>query len=135
MQIFPFKGSECVIWKNLHSLNCLQCCNKVSQSVEIVIPVIAFRNQHVTDPHGYAHIGKLPGHGKDIFIGTSCEDLMLFLINVLDIQHDKICVFHQLFPFFIPRPLFCVRVAAGIKCCVDPKFFCFSEQLSEKIDL
>ena len=124
-----------MIRKNFHSLYRFQRTNKISQAVKVIVTVITFRYQHVADPHGYAHIGKFLRHGKDVFVGTSCENLMLFLINMFDIQHDKICIFHQLFPFFMPWALFCVRIAAGIKSCVDSLFFGFLKKFSEEIDL
>ena len=60
---------------------------------------------------------------------------MLLLVNVFNIQHDKICIFHQLFPFLMPWPFFCVRIAAGIKSCVDSLFPGFLKKLSEEINL
>ena len=33
-----------------------QLAKAIRQPVEIVIPVIAFRNQYVTDPHRFSHI-------------------------------------------------------------------------------
>ena len=135
MKVFPFENSERMIRKNFHSLYSFQRTDKISQAMKVIVTIIALRYQYMANPHGYAHIGKFLRHGKDIFVGTSCEDLVLFLINMFDIQHDKICIFHQLFPFFMPWALFCVRIAAGIKCCVDSKFLGFLKKLSEEIDL
>ena len=60
---------------------------------------------------------------------------MLLIINMLDIQHYKICHLHKFLEFTEEWLFSCKWIPAGIQCRVDSSFFGFLEQLQQKIDL
>ena len=129
-----YMNKEC----NPLSLRKLKPAKKITEILKDTNLVISFNyTKLVEEVYRFDNVVHIHGvlENKDIFIGTSCEDLMLLLVNVFNIQHDKICIFHQLFPFLMPWSFFCVRIAAGIKSCVDSLFPGFLKKLSEEIDL
>ena len=60
---------------------------------------------------------------------------MLFIINMLDIQHNKVCIFDQFIKFGEERLFSCKWLSAGIQRCVDTSLMRFSEQLDQKVNL
>ena len=63
--------------------------------MQIFILVTTSRNQYMANPHRFIHVRKLTGHSQNILVGLPGKLHMLLLMDLLDIQKHKICVFHQ----------------------------------------
>ena len=89
----------------------------------------------MTDPDRLAHIGEDFRHPKDVPVRPSCEDLMLLIVDLLDIQHHEVRVLHEFFPLFEPASFLRKGSAAGIERRMNSFFLSLSEKLREKINL
>ena len=89
----------------------------------------------MSDPYRLLHIRKLTCHRKNILIRMTGKLNMLLLVNLLDIQHYKICILHKFQPFGMPRFLLSKRISTGVKIRMHALCFCFLKKLCKKIYL
>ena len=47
----------------------------------------------MTDPHGDTLFGEVSCAVQNVFVGMAGEFFVLLIINMLDVQHDKIGIF------------------------------------------
>ena len=89
----------------------------------------------MSDPHRFSDLIEVSCHIQNVPVGLTGEDLMLFIIDVFDIQHHKIGHFQKFSDLLKTLTLSGKRVAAGIQCGVDALGFGFPEKFCQKIDL
>ena len=134
-QALPFKCTERVIRKNLHAFYVMECMDKIRKAMQAVIIIASARYQHVSDPDWFVQIGKYLGHAQNVCICMAGQDTVHIIIDLLDIEHDKIRVFHQFEKPGIKRIFFCEGCAARIERRVYAFLLCFLKQIDQKFYL
>ena len=73
---------------------------ETAQAMQGCIIVRDARYQHVTNPHRNAEFAQPTGTGQYVLIRVSCQRLVHFVVDVLDVQQHGICHLEQLVEFF-----------------------------------
>ena len=132
-EFFPFVRAQCVIRQYFYFLYIVKRLDKCIQTDQIFVFVASFRYQYMSDPHWFSDFIKVSCHIQNVPVGLTSEDLMLFIIDVFDIQHHKIGHFQKFSDLLKALALSGKGIAAGIQCGVDALGFGFPEKFCQKI--
>jgi hypothetical protein len=89
----------------------------------------------VTDPHLNAEVTHLTRHREDIIKRLLGKCLVSFGIDMLDVEHDKICDLHELEKLVVPLGICIIRVAGSIEACVYALCLSLGKKLEKEIDM
>lgn len=126
---------ECVVGQYFDALDIVKCADEVPRACERFVVVAHAWHEHVADPDGFLDAVEVAEKVNDVLVAVAGEFFVRDGVDVLDVNEQEVCRFHQSFDFcerFTGAPK-CdsARIDAGVDSC------CFGrlEKLNHKIDL
>ena len=134
-EFLVFAKRECVVGQYFDSLDVAECADEVPRACERFVVVADARDEYVADPNGLLDAVEVTEKIDDVFVTVAREFFVRDGIDVLDVNEQEVCRFHQSFDF---RELFAgasKRDSACVDAGVDSCSFCRLEELNHKLDL
>ena len=110
-----------VIWKCVQRSQIVELSDEISQIIELLVIVRKIRNYNVADPHIHILFLEVEREFKYVGIWLFAEIQMMFVLYVLDIQHNEVCnchetviLFHKLSVVGIEHDTRCIQAGMNI---------------------
>ena len=88
-----------MIRQDIYALNVGERIQETAQLLQIFILIRDAWNQDMTNPYRLVYIAEIAGTIEYVLIAMKRQLTMLFIIDMLDIQKDRICNSHQTLEF------------------------------------
>ena len=124
-----------MIRQDIYALNVGERIQETAQLLQIFILIRDAWNQDMTNPYRLVYIAEIAGTIEYVLIAMKRQLAMLFIIDMLDIQKDRICNGHQTLEFLKEFSFFLKWLRRGIKTGIDATLMRFLKQFDEKVYL
>ena len=124
-----------MIRQYIYALDIAERREEVSQLFQVFILVGNTWNKDVTYPYRLVNLAKIAGTIEYVLIAMKRQLAMLFIIDMLDIQKNRISNSHQTLEFLKEFSFFLKWLRRGIKTGIDTTLMCFLKQFDEKVYL
>ena len=124
-----------MVGEDFDALDVTERADKVAGARERFVVVADARDEHVADPDGLFDFVQVAEEFDDVLVAESREALVRFAVDVLDVDEQKVCRFHQSFDFSECFTGASERDSACVEACVDACCFGGFEKLDHKVDL
>ena len=91
--------TQCMIRQDIYALNVGERIEEAAQLLQIFILIRDAWNQDMANPYRLVYIAEIAGTIEYVLIGMQRKLLMLFIVDMLDIQKNRISNSHQTLKF------------------------------------
>ena len=124
-----------MIRQYIYALDIAERREEIAQFFQVFILVGNTWNEDVTYPYRLVNLTEIAGTIEYVLIAMKRQLTMLFIIDMLDIQKNRICNGHQTLEFLKEFSFFLKWLRRGIKTGIDATLMRFLEQFDEKVYL
>ena len=124
-----------MIRQDIYALDVGERIQETAQLLQIFILIRDAWNQDMTNPYRLVYIAEIAGTIEYVLIAMKRQLAMLFIIDMLDIQKNRISNSHQTLEFLKEFSFFLKWLRRGIKTGIDTTLMCFLKQFDEKVYL
>ena len=124
-----------MIRQYIYALDIAERREEIAQFFQVFILVGNTWNKDVTYPYRFVNLAKIAGTIEYVLIAMKRQLTMLFIIDMLDIQKNRISNSHQTLEFLKEFSFFLKWLRRGIKTGIDATLMCFLEKFDEKVYL
>ena len=124
-----------MVGEDFDALDVVECTDEVAGTCECFVIVAAAGDEYVTNPDGFVDAVEVTEKFDDVLVAVAGEFFVRAVIDVLDVDEQKVCRFHKALDFcecFAGAPK---RDSACIDAGVDSGSFCRLEELYHEVDL
>ena len=98
-QLLIFVDAHRMIRQYIYALDIAERREEVSQLFQVFILICNARNEDVADPYRFVNLTEIAGTIEYVLIAMKRQLAMLFIIDMLDIQKNRISNSHQTLKF------------------------------------
>ena len=124
-----------MVGEDFDAFDVVERADKVAGTRERFVVVADARHKYVADPDGLFDFVQVAEKFDDVLVAESREAFVRFAVDVLDVDEQKICRFHQSFDFSECFAGASERDSTSVEACVDACCFSGFEELDHKVDL
>lgn len=124
-----------MIRQYIYALDIAERREEIAQFFQVFILVGNTWNKDVTYPYRFVNLAKIAGTIEYVLIAMKRQLTMLFIIDMLDIQKNRISNSHQTLEFLKEFSFFLKWLRRGIKTGIEATLMRFLEQFDEKVYL
>ena len=134
-QLLIFVDAHRMIRQYIYALDIAERREKIAQFFQVFILVGNTWNKDVTNPYRLVNLTEIAGTIEYVLIGMKRKLLMLFIVDMLDIQKNCISNSHQTLEFLEDFSLSSERLGRCIETGIDTSLMGFLEEFDEKVYL
>ncbi len=135
MEQSVFMFSQSMIWKNFDSFDIVKRLDEGIGFFQKFVVIRDGRNKNVPDPYGKVLAVKVTEHLNDVRVFFSCQLLMDFVVDALDVDHEKVADTEKLIEFLQIVLIHGEGGSGSVDGDVDSFFFGKAAEFDEEIHL